>query len=287
MATRPTSLELRQYTPRKKELQGHADPTMLRLFRFLELVWDYTADKPFTEQTIYDLYCGKLPPRQRTEQAPPADLFTPVKAEFFARAQEKSNICNGPFKLDPEAVVKVIKNNLEFRSPCNVGAITDRLYVNVRMQHAVAVMRFIALEVVLGETGISYAKIADPLELCLDLFDRIVIYCDSPEAAILAARKVSRAFDETFFNPETPHMTKVLSRGISTGAEPRQVKVRRAGGVKLDGGKDESFGTKRAAIIYAARRECGGDQEGFFAIACAKLVQFNISPNRPHRNLPE
>ena len=39
MATRPTSLELRQYTSRRKELQGHADPTMLRLFRFLELVW--------------------------------------------------------------------------------------------------------------------------------------------------------------------------------------------------------------------------------------------------------
>ena len=159
----------------RKELQGHADPTMLRLFRFLELVWVYTADKPFTEQTIYDLYCGKLPPREASEQAPPGDL-SPVKAEFFARAQEKSNICNGPFKLDPEAVVKVIRNNLEFRSPCNVGAITDRLYVNVRMQHAVAVMRFIALEVVLGETGISYAKIADPLELCLDLFDRIVVY---------------------------------------------------------------------------------------------------------------
>ena len=48
-------------------------------------------------------------------------------------------------------------------------------------------------------------------------------------------------------------MTKVLSRGISTGAEPRQVKVRRAGGVKPDGGKDESFGTKRAAIIQPLR----------------------------------
>ena len=83
MATRPTSLELRQYNSRRNELQGHADPTMLRLFRFLELVWVYTADKPFTEQTIYDLYCGKLPARKVTEQAPPADLFTPVKAEFL------------------------------------------------------------------------------------------------------------------------------------------------------------------------------------------------------------
>ena len=289
MATRPTSLELQRYTARRKQLQDQSDPTVLRLFRFLESVWDYTSGKPSNQQTIYGLYCGKLPPRPVTERAPSTALFDPIRAEFFTRAQQRSRVCNGNLELPKEAVVVVINQNLEFRTPCGQDqvAITDRLYINVKMEHAIDVMRFIAFEIVLGGAGVVYAKIADPLDLCLPLFDRIVIYCGAKDAAKLAARRISTQFPSTCFNPETPAMTKVLSTGISTGAEPRQVKATLTAGFKMGEGGDQSFGTKRASLICAALQSCGGDKERFFAEVSSKFVEFNVDPNKPHRNLPD
>jgi HopA1 effector protein family len=280
MATRPnlTEAELKLYTQKKKQQWDKGDPTVLRLFRFLDLVWENSdGGEPLSKEIIYDLYNGKRPPRVMQEQVPSDAPFRELMASFLTRAQDRSKECNGNFPVPAENFVAIKNNNLEFHTPCldDQLAITDRVYINVKMERASDVLRFIVNDLVFGGRGVVYAKIGFPLDLCLPLFDRIVIYCGSGDAATRAAARVCATFAADCFNPETPAMTKVLSTGVSTGAEPRQVR-----------GSDESFGSKRALAICIALRNCRRDKETFFNMVIDKFTEYNINPKEPHRNLP-
>jgi HopA1 effector protein family len=263
----------------KLQAQERRDPAGLRLVRFLKLVWRYTEGGTtlFSEQTIYDLYSGLLPPRLIIETAPSDGPFLELQNSYIEKCRKQSLICNQGRQPADWMFSQVTNHNLEFHAPClDAGLnITDRIYINVKMIHALEVMTYVVEELVLPGAGVVYAKIACPLQLCLPVFDRIVIYCGGRDVAKVVAVKLVSIFPSTYFNLETPAMTEILGPGICTGAEPRANK------------KQESFGSKRAKWIYVALTKCGGNQLLFFDLVVAYFTKFNIDPNQPHRNLPD
>jgi hypothetical protein len=100
----------------KLQAQERRDPAGLRLIRFLKLVWKHTdgGQALFSEQTIYDLYSGVLPPRLIDETAPSGGPFLELQKSFIEECRRQPEICK--LGKQPAAWIfsQVTGHNLEF-----------------------------------------------------------------------------------------------------------------------------------------------------------------------------
>ena len=251
-----------------------------RLEVFVFQVWDYCQKMNWniTQDDIYGLYNGSLPRRTEIENVPGNwdSEVTLLKADYrnwLLQLQQPP----------PDQIAKMLimeqSGNVEFHSLAEAmqgGQITERVYINAKMDYALPIMRCIVQYLVLPG-HIHYAKIAKSGATCTALYDRIVLYCTSKQQATNAKDIIIQHFDYKHFNSETPALTKILCEGISMGAEPRQQGMTR-----------ESFGEKRARIFFEALQLCRHDQdpEHFLIEVVNACRKYNVNPAKPHKNLP-
>jgi HopA1 effector protein family len=247
-----------------------------RLVVFVFQVWQYCERMNWniTKEHIYGLYNGSL--SGKTAETVPGGWdfdIAQLKADYrqWVAAQN-------PPEFIAQMLIMEQSGNVEFHSLAQTlagHAVRERVYINPKMNYALPVMRYIVQHIVLPG-HVLYAKIAKDGPGCESVYDRIVLYCADEASAMFAKNLIALQFDCGHFNSATPALTKVLSEGISMGSEPRQQ------GLK----KIESFGQKRASIIWEALRRCNQDPDLLLEEVIKACRRHNVDPDHPHQNWP-
>jgi hypothetical protein len=154
--------------------------------------------------------------------------------------------------------------------------IVERIYLCVKAENALEVMRFVTSELVNDAqiTGIGGAKLAGPGEAGRRR-DTIVIYSEGvayTQRAVERLLEYQRTHPNHFEDFPVP-MTQPISRGISIGSDP------------VNSSEEVSFGSVRAEAIYEALREATS-REDFFRRVEQNFRIRRIDPAQPRRNLP-
>jgi hypothetical protein len=166
------------------------------------------------------------------------------------------------------------------RAGADLRNINERIYLNIKADHAPEVMRTVVRDIVDNPTqypGIGMAKLTGPGAIS-GRADAIVIYANdaaSVERAMVRIRAYHAA-NPRVFQETTPYITNRVLEGVSLGAEPVG-----AGGA--------SFGQVRSRVIYDALRhsvEHGNNSEQFMREVFEGLRRAGVDPVAPHLNLP-
>lgn len=144
--------------------------------------------------------------------------------------------------------------------------IIQRVYLNVKAEHAVKVMKFIVTSIVVGLPGVGEAKIAGPSAIA-DRNDVIVIYSTgeiTTDAVLERLAEYQRLSGEHFgsFIPDVPQMTleDTLLSGVGVGSEPNKALIGdEAVRTILQG--QQSFGGMRSKLIWRALSAAKSQQE--------------------------
>lgn len=159
-------------------------------------------------------------------------------------------------------------------------AIQERVYINARADSIPHLMSQIVENIVDQAErfpGVEMAKCAGPAASG-NRSENIVIYTHGAEATkrVLAEIKRLQAKTPKSFMKTVPQMTRQVSDGVATGAEPAHL-----------GGR-ASFGSIRAEAISSALRTAeqnGLDREGFGKQVDLELQRRGVDPRQPHLNL--
>jgi hypothetical protein len=163
---------------------------------------------------------------------------------------------------------------------------TQRVYVNVRADEALTVMKFVASAIVSGLSGVSEAKIAGP-RAAGDRADTIVIYTVSETTTNAVLERLSEyqrlsAAHRARFSGDKLQMTASAAPldGVSVGGEPDTAAV--APRLRTVVTNRESFGSFRAKLIYAALNANRTDKNAFFLAVIRNFNDASVHPTAPH-----
>lgn len=184
----------------------------------------------------------------------------------------------------------------------NIDA-TYRVYLNVKPEKVEKIVSEInGYLIFTGGAAVESFKVSGPSSMSYRT-DNIVIYVkDKNEASHLAnyLRRRGNWF-ESCFNTDIPNMTKVVSNGISIGAEPENHVATGFGriGTSRNGNElifrekvQKSFGSLRSQAIAAAvinynenKNLLGASFENFKKFVAVSFRSFGIDPNNPWDNV--
>jgi hypothetical protein len=246
-------------------------PSRESLASFLELVWSNRKQiiNEGSSEAVYRLY----------SHASEANPLTRSSVEYL---NEISGIVAGR----PQGAVSNIQGSAvrgfhRFeRAGANLSAIQERIYLNVKADHAPEVMDFVVRDIVDNPgqfPGIGMAKLTGPGSIS-GRADAIVIYAENQAAVQNALRRIRNyhAAHLGHFQTTTPPMTNRVVDGVSVGAEPLGV------------GGQASFGSVRSDIIYNALEQAVSKnltRQQFRELALRLFQRRGINPEAPHLNL--
>ncbi len=167
------------------------------------------------------------------------------------------------------------------RAGADLQNIAERIYLNIKADHAPEVMRTVVREIIDNPTqfpGVPLAKLRNPTKIGRRA-EVMVIYATDAAAVerVMVRIRAYHAAKRWVFQETTPYMTNRVLKGVSLGAEPD---------ASFGGG---SFGGIRAFVIYDALRksvENGYELEKFMSEVLEGLPLAGIDPEAPHLNLP-
>jgi hypothetical protein len=263
---------------------------------FLTLVWLRRQEILATGNAgaVYDLYRYKPDSASRTELSNEQRAGFIRSQETLAQEQgfprltqnEQGELAGRPGRRDGRLQFSIQQGdpetgflhfyNRRIEPGPNQLDIVERIYLSVKAENALDVMRFVTRELVNNAqtTGIGGAKLAGPGEVGRRR-DAIVIYSEGStytQRAVERLREYQRTHPNHFEDFPVP-MTQPVSRGISIGSDP------------VGSSEEVSFGSVRAQAIYDALREAT-TREDFFHRVEQNFRSRRVDPAQPRGNLP-